>query len=74
MALDFFLNILFEKATVVVLSTCIGVGGWGWFISSNATIIGTASFEFSLVLLPTSTSGADAITFFNILLVHVQLY
>jgi len=40
------LDCLFTTPTAGVLSTCIGVGGWGYPISSRRCLCGTNSLEF----------------------------
>ena len=34
------------RPTAVVLSVCIGVGGWGWPISMSVCLIGRPNFAF----------------------------
>jgi len=48
----------------VVLSTCIGVGGWGWPISISVRCITVASWPFSKAAA-ISHSAADETIFFE---------
>ena len=55
----------FAKLLAVVLSTCRGVGGWGFPISINVVLMGTASYPF-MYPAPISASAADPMTLFII--------
>ena len=57
----FCLIVLFSKPTAVVLSTCMGVEGWGCPSSSKVVGIGKASLTFRKVA-PISDSCAEDIT------------
>ena len=53
--------VLFENPTAVVLSTCMGVEGWGCPSSLRVVRIGKASLAFRNVA-PISTSAAEDMT------------
>ena len=54
----FFLVLSFARSTDVVLSTCIGMGGWGCLSSSRVVWIGKAFLEFR-TLAPILASAAE---------------
>ena len=58
--------LLLAIPTAVELSTCIGVGGWGLFISINVVLIGTAAWPFRNSA-PYSASAAEAMMLHKIL-------
>ena len=60
----------FTNPTTVALSTCIGVGGCGWPISSRAIRRGTASFAVRYVAA-TSASIAEDMT---LLMIFAKAY
>ena len=57
----FCLIVLFSNPTDVVLSTCMGVGGWGCPSSSRVVRIGKLSLAFRNVA-PISSSAAEDMT------------
>ena len=57
----FCLILLFENPTAVVLSTCMGVEGWGCPSSLRVVRIGKASLTFRNVA-PISDSAAEYMT------------
>ncbi len=59
------LTVLFAMPTVVELSQCIGVGGWGWLISSSVSLIFFACLQFRK-RAPSSASAVEATTKSNI--------
>ena len=62
MAFDLFcFRLLFAKASAVVLSNYIGVGGCGCPISCNQVLIGTSSWPL-IYVAQISASAADPIT------------
>ncbi len=53
--------LLVSRSFAVLLSVCIGVGGWGWLSSSSMWHIETAVFAL-IKRAPSSTYAADAMT------------
>ena len=54
-------TVLFAMTAAVVLLQCMGVGGYGWPISSSVSLMIFASFAFKKIV-PNSASAADAAT------------
>ena len=50
---------LFSNPTDVVLSTCMGVGGWICLSSSSVVRIGMASLDFRKVALISASAAED---------------
>ena len=63
---SFCLMLLLAIPSDVELSTCIGVAGWGWYISINVIRIGTAAWPLSNSA-PYYVSSAYAMMLRNIL-------
>jgi hypothetical protein len=57
--------VLFAMPTAVELSRCIGVGGWGWPISSSVSLKIVACLQLRK-RAPSSASAAEATTKHNI--------
>ena len=55
----FCLMILFENPTDVVLSNCMGVGGWGCLSSSRVVRIGKLSLAFRKVATMSASAAED---------------
>ena len=63
-ALDrFCLMVLFANCTDVMLSNCMGVGGWGCPSSLRVVRIGKASLAFRNMALTSASAAEDMIVF-----------